>query len=88
MDKKEKYYNFIVDDLVKNTEIVSDGVYVVCPFWHKPIRVMALFRPFEKLKWVFQIHIEKIYGAKLKEESDMVWYLYVNRMRGKIRINV
>ena len=49
---------------------------------------MALFRPFEKLKWVFQIHIEKIYGAKLKEESDMVWYLYVNRMRGKIRINV
>ena len=37
MDKKEKYYNFIVDDLIKNTPHSEDGVFFKPPYNRKGI---------------------------------------------------
>ena len=82
MDKKEKYINYIVDDLVSKTEINDDVWGVKFPFSGNDFNRRSNTHHFFYMNTSprnFFVHIQKKYGVR-KEESDIIWEQY------KIRI--
>jgi hypothetical protein len=88
MDKKERYYNFIVDDMVKKTEIDHDQDKIVHPhFFHSPLIPLSPFfyPPFLPtdslglLPYKFIEHVIERYGVK-GGELQIIWEQYKQRI--------
>ena len=82
MDKKERYYNFIVDDLIKKTEI--DDNKRIISFPPKPHLLSRRYIHYSeviflKLSSVFYTYILKRYGVQ-NDEVEMIWGLYRERI--------
>ena len=74
MNKQEKYYSYIVSDLVKKTEIDNDNGHIKFPFrrgtWSILSEVVPVLSYPSRTKRQFDKHISLIYGTK-EDESDM-----------------
>lgn len=95
MGKKEKYYNYIVDDLVKKTKIIyspQNTMFnrVLIPFAkiNRPFSMTEfkgiLSRPVHKS---FIQYIAKMYGAQdtgKNNDAYPLWKLYVEKMKEKL----
>jgi hypothetical protein len=82
MNKYEKYYNFIVMDLVKQTKIDYPNREIVFPFptMSMPANyAIVLLR--SKPSNGFALHVTNRYGDKVVE-LDELWERYKIRMRG------
>ena len=87
MDKKEKYIKFIVDDLVKKTEIDYDEKYMKFPFFFSkssyvtfsPTPPFSIFLP----KRHFSIYLKDTYGVT-DEEVKNIYNLYKERIKSLI----
>jgi len=79
MSKKEKYINFIIDDLVSKTEIVyeQETIFLTHPSFPYlfPFPHTSLFLP-----PFFTEHVTKLYGTH-KDEVDIIWYQYKQRIK-------
>jgi hypothetical protein len=84
MDKKEKYINYVVDDLVKNTEIDHDQETIKFPFLHSPSSYFSL-PPFYPYLFTFSIkYVKTRYGARY-EEIKIIFILYKERIQSLIK---
>ena len=74
MNKEEKYYNYVVDDLVKNTEIDHDQETIKFPFYYN-------YTPFpfvlhsHTISTIFSKHVIERYGVH-DEEMRIIWNQY------------
>tara|TARA_R110000803_G_scaffold122202_2_gene190235 strand:+ start:336 stop:596 length:261 start_codon:yes stop_codon:yes gene_type:complete len=85
MDKKEKYYNYVVNDLVKKTEIDYDEGRIYTPF--SPPLVLLSFTFFTpSLDSFFSDHCKGVYGVN-DGEIKYVWDEYKEIIKDKIRNN-
>ncbi len=83
MDKKlEKYINYIVDDLVKNTEIDYDERRIYFPF--SPMSFLFYHLPLLFSSSSFSTYNQQKYGAK-EEETKIIWDLYEERILSLIK---
>ena len=80
MDKKEKYYNFIVDDLVKKTIVDIDDDKVTYPvklniqvFYDTPFASYGISHEFIR-------HCEEVYGLN-PDEIKNVWREYKSTLK-------
>ena len=73
MNKKEKYYNYVVDDLVKNTEIDHDQETIKFPFYYNytPFPLYSLLSSLT----IFSKHVIERYGVH-DEEMSIIWNQY------------
>jgi len=81
MNNKEKYINFIVDDLVKKITFDEWG-NVITPFEMdgRAITSSNNFTIHHNFLYEFREYVVGRYGT-IKEESDTVWNQYRNRVR-------
>ena len=90
MNKKEKYYNYVVEDIVKNTEIDYDQEIIKYPFHLLPL-FLPLHLPSHSLYShlllpsliPFANHVRKVYGAH-SEEIEIMWDMYRERIQSLI----
>ena len=87
MDKKEKYYNYVVNDIVKNTEIYHDKKRIKFPFYSfflspsSSLLVIpfssssTLTLPYTHLFFRFSKHVIERYGVH-DEEMRIIWNQY------------
>ena len=89
MDKKEKYINYVVEDLISNTEIDYDQEKIKYPFlpFNPPFLSSPLPFPSPSFYLLpilpFANHVRKVYGAH-SEEIEIIWKLYKERIKDKI----
>jgi len=90
MNKKEKYINYVVDDLVKNTEIDYDQEIIKYPFYHTtpPFTSTLIYFSLSSIPLFpslipFANHVRKVYGAH-SEEIEIIWKLYKERIESLI----
>ncbi len=84
MNKQEKYINYIVDDLVKKTEIdyKRKGTSPFLP----PFTLFSLsLNNIPSAPGYFSNHIKEMYGVR-DEEMEIIWDQYVERIKPFIRI--
>tara|TARA_B110000211_G_scaffold17441_1_gene18185 strand:- start:47 stop:391 length:345 start_codon:yes stop_codon:yes gene_type:complete len=85
MDKKERYYNFIVDDMVKKTEIDHDKKRIKFPSLPISISFLSLLFPLPPLFLsLFSKHVIERYGVH-DEEMEIIWNLYKERIQSLIK---
>ena len=75
MNKKEKYINYVVEDLVSKTEIDYEQGKIKFPF--------LPLAPYSSLTFFFILfsnHVRKVYGAH-SEEIEIIWDLYKQRIK-------
>ena len=96
MDKKqEKYYSYVVDDLVKNTEIDHDQETIKFPFYnnshfssHSPSPHLHSLSPPPSLPQSplsrFSKHVIERYGVH-DEEIKIIWYQYKEKIQPLIK---
>tara|TARA_B110000211_G_C13938256_1_gene490416 strand:- start:664 stop:921 length:258 start_codon:yes stop_codon:yes gene_type:complete len=79
MSKKEKYINFIIDDLVSKTEIdyEQETIFLTHPSY--PSHLLHFPLP-SYLPPFFTEHVTKLYGTH-KDEVDIIWYQYKQRIK-------
>jgi|TARA_R110000796_G_scaffold233426_1_gene351956 hypothetical protein len=77
MNKKEKYINYIVADLVKNTEIDYDQEIIKYPYHLTFSPSYPLLHPYTYI--LLSKYIKEIYGAR-DEEIEIIWKLYKERI--------
>jgi len=88
MNKKEKYINYVVNDLVSKTEIDYDQEKIKFPFYNNSIFFISLpsspfsFFPFRFSR--FSKHVIERYGAH-SEEIKIIWYQYKERIQPLIK---
>jgi len=84
MNKKEKYINYVVEDLVSKTEIDYDQEIIKYPFYHS---FPSISPPLNSLLFPslipFANHVRKVYGAH-SEEIEIIWKLYKERIQSLI----
>ena len=81
MDKKEKYINFIVDDLIKKTEIdYEQGKIKLTYHSHLLSTPSTLLYLSYTPSLFFSNHVRKVYGAH-SEEIEFIWDLYKQRIK-------
>ena len=78
MNKKEKYYNYIIDDMVKKTEIDYDRDLIKLPYLSSFSLFHHLFS-FFLFSPSFSNHVRKVYGVH-DEEIKIIWDLYKQRI--------
>ncbi len=92
MSKKEKYINYIVDDLVKKTEINYNREEITFLFLStKPSFIFpSLLLPLSPSlsfyllsSYDFSKHVKEIYGTK-DEEIEIVWNQYWEKLESLI----
>ncbi len=88
MDKKEKYINYIVGDLVKKTDIDYDKKEILLPFSPSPYFLFSslfsftffssgpFFRSLSK-------YLKEMYGTT-DEEIETIWERYKERIQSLI----
>ena len=84
MSKKEKYINFIIDDLVSKTEIDYEQGKIKFPssllsYPSSPLFLFSHYFLFNS----FSNYIKEIYGAR-DEEIEIIWKLYKERIQSLI----
>lgn len=96
MDKKEKLYNYIIDEVVNDTDLYWSGPNICFEvgfyvnkqfgFYAKPyfIKQFGDNLNYESLQGLFQSFISNRYGSS-KEESLMLWDRYVDVICDRIR---
>lgn len=94
MDKKEKLYKYIIDEMVNDTKLYwrvnkpcfRVGYYLnrEFGFFCKPYFMDKDDNNHKTLKEYFKIHLSKRYGSS-EEESLMLWDRYVDVIRDRIR---
>tara|TARA_R110000868_G_scaffold243309_1_gene499231 strand:- start:61 stop:324 length:264 start_codon:yes stop_codon:yes gene_type:complete len=86
MNKKERYINYIVDDLVKKTEIDYDRDLIKLPFLTPPFLSYpsTYLYPYHFPFSSFSNHVRKVYGAH-SEEINIIWNLYKDRLHSLIK---
>ena len=93
MSKKEKYYNFIVDDMVKKTEIDHDQEKIKFPFYNNSIffSTLLLILPplysppnLSPIFSRFSKHAIERYGTH-DEEMEIIWNLYKEKIQSLIK---
>mgnify|MGYP001599901285 CR=1 FL=1 len=85
MDRKiEKYINYVVDDMIKKTEIDYDQETITLPFL-LPLTFNSF--PFTHSIFtlsfppnLFSIYIKNLYGIR-DEEAQTIWDQYRNRIQ-------
>ena len=86
--RKEKYYNYVLNDLVSKTEIDHERELIRYPYTHNltsPLNTIPLlyshylFSPFIK-------HCKDVYGLN-EQEIDYVWGEYKDIINDKIENN-
>ena len=81
MNKKEKYINYVVEDLVSKTKIDYDQEKIKYPYlpnlFHLPQHPI-LYPIFS-----FRNYLKERYGAH-SEEIDIIWKLYKERIQSLI----
>tara|TARA_R110000803_G_scaffold117493_2_gene186025 strand:+ start:278 stop:529 length:252 start_codon:yes stop_codon:yes gene_type:complete len=83
MNKKEKYYNYVVEDIVKNTEIDYDQEKIKYPFFSQFI--FFNYYPFSSnILSMFSNHVRKVYGVH-SEEIQTIWKLYKEKIQSLIK---
>ena len=92
MNKKEKYINFIVDDMVKKTEIDYETMRLTPPSFSSflflsdpslyPSSLPSLFS-FLLPHPAFSEYVKERYGAH-SEEMGIIWDLYKQRIQSLI----
>jgi len=91
MDKKERYINYVVGDLVKNTEIDYDQEKIKFPFYNNsiffppnlsPLRPLP-FSPFAIIS-LFSNYVIERYGVH-DEEIKIIWYQYKEKIQPLIK---
>lgn len=101
MDKKERYYDYIINDLIDTTQIIGDDgdnywSEVEFPFDKGStygIRYLNLRghdnmgKTFFKLFIKFAHYIVNVYGVK-PEEFSMIWNRYLDELVDKWGINI
>ena len=80
MNKKEKYINFIVDDMIKKTEIDYEQGKIKYPS-HLTLLPSSFFPSF--LTFSFRNYLKERYGAH-SEEIEFIWKLYKERIESLI----
>ena len=86
MDKrKEKYYNYVVNDLVKKTEIDYDGGRIYTPFFppYSPHSSPLVFLSFTSPPLSFSDHGKGVYGLTYRE-IKYVWKEYGKIIKYKV----
>ena len=96
MDKKEKYYNYVVEDLVKNTEIYHDQETIKFPFYYTflslsiptylPLSLLLSSPPshYYSLFSHFSNYVIERYGVH-DEEMEIIWNLYKEKIQPLIK---
>ena len=82
MNKKEKYYNYVVEDLVSKTEIDYDQEIIKLTYPSFPLPLL-LFLFLSSPSHSFSNYIKKMYGAH-SEEIEIIWKLYKERIQSLI----
>ena len=81
MNTKEKYYNFIIDDLVRNTEMDYEKEEILPPFYFFNPPSFHFFANSilhsYSIPVTFTKHVTELYGVR-DEEVDFIWDLYRN----------
>jgi hypothetical protein len=82
MNKYEKYINYVVNDLVKNTEIDYEKRKIIFPFnlhlrFHFKSTIFIKPNPTNSLD--FKYYTVKTYGSH-DEEIEDIWNLYKQRI--------
>ena len=87
MDKKEKYYNYIVDDLISKTEIDYDLERIKVPFYPS-LSFISLYLPSPfippSLSLSLPNYLKGMYGTH-DEEIQIIWGLYKDRIISLIK---
>jgi len=93
MNKKERYYDFIIEDLISHTEII-DNISVRFPFSNGGVKytiaVLDLTEPAYNSRTNFHLamkffhYVNTMYGVK-EEEMDLLWKRYANEITSKFR---
>ena len=78
MGNKEKYINYVVEDLVSKTEIDYDQEIIKYPYQHSPHFSTYLLSPHITSIFLSK-YIKEIYGAR-DEEIEIIWKLYKERI--------
>jgi len=81
MNKQERYINYVVEDLVKKTEIDYEEETIFLPFplpFHSFTILFLSYPPF-----IFSKYIKNLYGTK-DEEAQTIWDQYKERIQSLI----
>tara|TARA_R110000751_G_scaffold15833_1_gene50850 strand:+ start:725 stop:982 length:258 start_codon:yes stop_codon:yes gene_type:complete len=84
MDKKERYYNFIVDDMVKKTEIDHDKKRIKFPFHSLYTSFFFFLTPPLSFFPLFPKYITERYGTH-DGEIKIIWNLYKEKIQSLIK---
>lgn len=87
--KLERYYDYIVNELLEDTIVDMDNRFYKFPFIVDNVRwnmdVMDLTQPIQSsntnsnLFGYFYLYLDNMYGIK-PEEVSILWYIYVNKL--------
>ncbi len=89
MDRKEKYINYIVEDMLKKTRFIHDENKISLPF-HNHGRYEGFYDEFinygmyKTMSSFFGDYVEDIYGTT-SEEVSILWDLYKERIESLIK---
>lgn len=85
MDKKiERYYNYIVDDLIKKTEVDYEKRFIYYPYMYGNVIPLTMYLdiPFGIMN--FKRYITTLYGVR-EEEHDIIWDMYSKKIKSLIK---
>ena len=83
MNKKERYINYVVEDLVSKTEIDYEQEIIKYPFYHSFSSLSFHSLLSHPPSLLFANHVRKVYGAH-SEEIEFIWKLYKERIQSLI----
>ena len=89
MDKKERYINYVVEDLIKNTEIDYDQEIIKFPFhsisihYHLP-PLLLLFPSFPPILSFLSFSNYLLGRYAINEGLNELWGLYINKIKNKV----
>jgi len=86
MDKKERYINYVVEDLVKNTEIDYEQGIIKFPYnSHSLFHSFFLFPLYLSLHPHFSFFSNYLLGRyAINEGLSELWGLYINKIKNKV----
>jgi hypothetical protein len=85
--KQEKYYSYVVEDLIKNTEIDYDQEIIKFPFTYSPILILLLSSPFfPSLSYPYLSSFSSYLLGRyaINEGLSELWGLYINKIKNKV----
>ena len=85
MDKKERYINYVVEDLVKNTEIDYEQGIIKFPYNSHSYTTLTLSPLYLSLHPHFSFFSNYLLGRyAINEGLSELWGLYINKIKNKV----